>query len=222
MTGINAPGRKSAILSIVGEGPRPVRQTTGETSADAPRNAPFIYPLWERRGGTEVVMKTLPDLWTRDLMTDPFRAFERELFGRDLPKMFDMPKAMNLAPVMAPMPAMNIAETDKTIEATLEIPGVEEQDIKVRVEGDRLIVSGEKNWESRKDEKDWHVVERRFGAFHRSVILPFEPAADAIAAHYDKGVLHLTVQKPATEETTAKTIPVTKGAPKANEPPTPH
>jgi HSP20 family protein len=164
-------------------------------------------------------MKTmLPDLWTRDFMTDPFRAFERDMFGRDFPKVFDMPTA----PRMAPVPAMNIAETEKTIEATLELPGVEENDIKVRVEGDRLIVSGEKNWESQKDEKDWHVTERRFGSFHRSVLLPFEPAADTIAAHYDKGVLRLTIQKPAAKETAAKTIPVTSGAQKAVEAPKSH
>jgi HSP20 family protein len=162
----------------------------------------------------------LPDLWTRDFVTDPFRALERDLFGRDLPKLFDMPKAM--ASAMAPVPAMNIAETEKTIEATLEIPGVDEKDIKVRVEGDRLVVSGEKTIEIKKDEKDWHVMERRFGAFNRSVLLPFEPAADSISAHYDKGVLHLTVQKPAAKETTAKTIPVQTGAPKAEEPPVAH
>ncbi len=164
-------------------------------------------------------MKTLlPDLWTRDLMTDPFRALERDLFGRDFPKFFEMPARQAALPV----PAMNIAETENAIEATLEIPGVEEKDIKVRVEGDRLIVSGEKNWETKKDEKDWHVVERRFGAFNRSVLLPFEPAMDAITAHYDKGVLHLTVQKPAAKTTAAKTIPVMTGPPKMEEPPKAH
>jgi HSP20 family protein len=160
-------------------------------------------------------MKTLlPELWTRDLMTDPFRALERDLFGRDLPKMFEMPARQAAVPV----PAMNIAETENAIEATLEIPGVDEKDIKVRVEGDRLIVSGEKNWENKKEEKDWHVVERRYGAFNRSVLLPFEPAADAITAHYDKCVLRLMVQKPAAKTTAAKTIPVMTGAPKVEEP----
>jgi HSP20 family protein len=160
-------------------------------------------------------MKTmLPDLWTREFMAEPFRALERDLFGRDFPRMLEMPARQAALPV----PAMNIAETENAIEATLEIPGVEEKDIKVRVEGDRLIVSGEKNWETKKDEKDWHVVERRYGAFNRSVLLPFEPATDAITAHYDKGVLHLTVQKPAAKTTAAKTIPVMTGAPKVEEP----
>jgi HSP20 family protein len=162
-------------------------------------------------------MKTLlPDLWTRDFLTDPFRAFEREMLGRECAKMSQAPA---MKEPMAPVPAMNIAETENTIEATLEIPGVEERDIKVRVEGDRLIVSGEKNWETKREEKDWHVTERRFGSFYRTVALPFEPAADAITAHYDKGVLHLRVQKPAAKVTTAKTIPVMSGAPKAEEPP---
>jgi HSP20 family protein len=161
-------------------------------------------------------MKTmLPDLWTRDFMTDPFRALERDLFGREFPKLFELP-AMKQA--VAPVPAMNIAETETAIEATLEIPGVEEKDIKVRVEGDRLIVSGEKMMETKKEEKDWHVMERRFGSFYRTVLLPFEPATDAIAAHYDKGVLHLTIQKPAAKVTTAKTIPVQTGAPRVEEP----
>jgi HSP20 family protein len=165
-------------------------------------------------------MKTLlPDLWTRDFTTDPFRALERDLFGRELPKMFELP-AMKAG--MAPVPAMNIAETETAIEATLEIPGVDEKDIKVRVEGDRLIVSGEKNMETKREEKDWHVTERRFGSFYRTIGLPFEPAADAITAHYDKGVLHLTVQKPAAKVTAAKTIPVTTGAPMVEEPPKPH
>jgi HSP20 family protein len=165
-------------------------------------------------------MKTrLPDLWTRDFVTDPFRAFERDLLGRELPRMFEQSAMKDN---MAPVPAMNIAETESAFEATLEIPGVEEKDIKVRVEGDRLIVSGEKTLETKREEKDWHVMERRFGSFYRTVQLPFEPAANAVQAHYDKGVLHLIVQKPAAKLTAAKTIPVMTGAPKVEEPPKSH
>jgi len=112
-------------------------------------------------------MKTmLPDLWSRNLMADPFRNFEREFFGRDafgreLANLLGQPAEAQGA---AAVPAMNIAETENAIEATLEIPGVDEKDIKVRVEGNRLVISGEKNWESKRDEKDWHAVERRVGA----------------------------------------------------------
>jgi HSP20 family protein len=65
-------------------------------------------------------------------------------------------------------------------------------------------------------------MERRYGSFYRSVQLPFEPATDAITAHYEKGVLHLAVQKPAAKVTAAKTIPVMTGPPKVTEPPKPN
>jgi HSP20 family protein len=136
------------------------------------------------------------------------------LLGRDFGKAVPMPERQNLAPA----PAMNIAETENAIEATLELPGVAAKDIKVRVAGDRLIVSGEKKMETKKEEKDWHVMERRYGSFHRSVQLPFEPATDAITARYEKGVLHLSVQKPVAKATTAKMIPVMTGAPKMEDP----
>jgi HSP20 family protein len=156
-------------------------------------------------------MKTLlPEVWSRDLATEPFGTLERDVFGRDFGKFFSTPDRQNQVPV----PSMDIAETENAIEATLEIPGVDEKDIKVRVAGDRLIVSGEKKMETRKQEKDWHVMERRYGSFYRSVQLPFEPATDATAAYYSKGVLHLTVQKPPAKVKAVKTIPVMTGLPK--------
>jgi HSP20 family protein len=166
------------------------------------------------RGHRENAMKSLlPDFWTSELVTDPFGAHENVL-GRDFSKAFAVLERESLAPV----PAMNIAETENFIEATLEIPGVDDKDIEVRVDGYRMIVSGEKTMETNNDETDWHLMERRYGSFYRSVQLPFEPATDAITAHTEKGVLHLTVQKPAAKVTTAKTIPVMAGPPKTTEP----
>ena len=60
----------------------------------------------------------------------------------------------------------------------------------------RLIISGEKKSETEQKDKDWQVVERSYGAFHRSIALPFEPGDDAVTAHFDKGVLRLAVKKP--------------------------
>ena len=45
-------------------------------------------------------------------------------------------------------------------------------------------------------DKEWHVVERSYGAFHRAIALPFEPNGASIEAHFDKGVLHLLVEMP--------------------------
>ena len=160
-------------------------------------------------------MKTyLPTLWPRGFMRDPFEALKREMFGREWPAWFgEWPSAE----VGVGVPAMNLAETDGAIEATIELPGVEDKDIKVTLDGDRLIVSGEKKEETKKEEKDWRVVERKFGSFMRAITLPFEPAADAVAARFDKGVLRLEIKKPATMKTAAKTIEVKVEAPKPAE-----
>ena len=96
---------------------------------------------------------------------------------------------------------------------TAELPGVDEKDIKVSLDDNQLIISGEKKAESTKEEKDWHVEERSYGSFYRSISLPFEPEDGAIDAHFDKGVLHLVIKKPAKAVKTAKTIDIKTGAP---------
>jgi HSP20 family protein len=149
----------------------------------------------------------LPSLWSSPwMMADPFR---REM--EDLIRTFDRnPPTLSVG---AKAPAINVAETANAIEVTAELPGVEEKDIKVGLEGNRLTISGEKKEESTKDEKDWHVEERSYGSFYRSMSLPFTPADGAVEAHLDKGVLHLTVKKPAEAVSGAKTIEIKPGQP---------
>ena len=111
--------------------------------------------------------------------------------------------------------AINVAETKDAYEVTAELPGVDERDIKVSLDDNQLVISGEKKAESKKEEKDWHVEERSYGSFYRSISLPFEPEDGAVDAHFDKGVLHLTIKKPAKAIKTTKTIDIKTGAPPA-------
>ncbi len=149
----------------------------------------------------------LPSLWSSPLMmADPFR---REM--EDLIRAFDRnPPTVSVG---AKAPAINVAETAGAIEITAELPGVEDKDIKVGLDGNRLTISGEKKEESKRDEKDWHVEERSYGSFYRSMSLPFTPAEGAVEAHLDKGVLHVTVKKPAEAASSAKTIQIKAGEP---------
>jgi HSP20 family protein len=103
--------------------------------------------------------------------------------------------AFSLPEIGAGRPAINVAETKDAFEVTAELPGVDEKDIDVSLDGDRLVISGEKKAESSTEEKDWHVEERSLGSFYRSISLPFEPANGALDAYFDKGVLHLTIKK---------------------------
>jgi HSP20 family protein len=77
--------------------------------------------------------------------------------------------------------------------------------------GNRLVISGEKKEETKKDEKDWHVEERSYGSFYRSMSLPFKPEDGAVEAHFDKGVLHLNIKKPSEVAKSAKTIEIKPG-----------
>lgn len=153
----------------------------------------------------------LPSLWSGNerLISDPFRSLRREM--EDMFRAFDR----NVPPlnVGAGVPAINVAETADSIEVTAELPGVEEKDINVSLNENQVVISGEKKEETKKDEKDWHVEERSYGSFYRSMSLPFNPADGTVEAYFDKGVLHVNIKKPAEVAKSAKTIEIKPGAP---------
>ncbi|HWA60030.1 MAG TPA: Hsp20/alpha crystallin family protein [Caulobacteraceae bacterium] len=103
-------------------------------------------------------------------------------------------------------PRMDVAETDKDIEITAELPGLEEKDVKVELAGDTLTISGEKKTESEHKDKNVWFSERNYGSFTRRLSLPQGVKAEDIKADLTKGVLKVTVAKPAA--TAAKTIEV--------------
>ena len=70
------------------------------------------------------------------------------------------------------MPSMDISETDKVIEITAELPGLEKKDVELNVADNLLTIRGEKKNEREEKNKDYHLVERSYGSFSRSVELP--------------------------------------------------
>src|ERR1051326_6190360 len=100
-------------------------------------------------------MNLLPRLWTTngELTSDPFRAIRREM--ENVFRTFDQNSPSS--EIGAGAPAINVAETKDAIEVTAELPGVDEKDIKVSLDNNQLVISGEKKAESTKEEKDWHV-----------------------------------------------------------------
>jgi HSP20 family protein len=93
------------------------------------------------------------------------------------------------------------------------VAGVEEKDINVNLDGNQLVISGEKREDTKKDEKDWHIEERCYGSFYRSMSLPFKPEDRTVEAHLDKGILHVNIKKPAEVAKSVKTIEIKPGAP---------
>ena len=99
------------------------------------------------------------------------------------------------------MPSMDISETDKAIEITAELPGLEKKDVELNMAENVLTVRGEKKNEREEKNKDYHLVERSYGAFSRSVELPAGVKVEDISAEIANGVLKVTVQKPAPKQT---------------------
>jgi len=108
------------------------------------------------------------------------------------------------------MPSMDLAETDKEIELTAELPGMEEKDVQLNVVDNQLTIRGEKKNRREEKEKDYHLVERSYGSFVRTVELPPGVNLDSIKAEMSKGVLKVTIPKPAPAQ--AKKIEVKTAA----------
>lgn len=96
------------------------------------------------------------------------------------------------------VPAMDIHDRDDALEISAELPGVSQDNIDLRIEGDMLTIRGEKHNE-RKDEQA-RLVERSYGSFQRSIQLPFAPNANEVQASFTDGVLTVTLPKTAEKE----------------------
>lgn len=92
-------------------------------------------------------------------------------------------------------PPVDIYEDEHNLTLKLEVPGIEEKDIDIRVENNVLTVRGERKLEKEEKEENFHRVERRYGSFVRAFTLPNTVDTDAARASYDKGVLKITLAK---------------------------
>lgn len=88
-------------------------------------------------------------------------------------------------------PRMDVRDTDQGIEITVELPGIDRNDVKIAVEDDILTISGEKKSETEMHRADYRVSERSYGTFARSITLPSSVAVDKIEASMRDGVLTL-------------------------------
>ena len=165
---------------------------------------------------------------------NPFGSLQREVdrifegFSRGLP-MFAMPA---MPTMMNIVPKVDVAETDKEIEITAELPGLERKDVEISLEDDVLTIRGEKKTESAQDAKDndakdnkdkdakkdngggenknYHLTERSYGVFLRVLQLPPGIDPSTIEATMSNGVLKITIPKPAKAQ--AKKIEVKEAA----------
>lgn len=104
------------------------------------------------------------------------------------------------------LPAMDVSETGESIVVKMELPGLEAKDIDISIQGDRLTIKGEKKKEEEKKGEHFHSMERFYGSFQRSLMLPSAVKSDRIEANFEKGLL--TIMLPKAEEAKAKEIKI--------------
>ena len=93
------------------------------------------------------------------------------------------------------VPAVDIYEDAQKVVLKLEVPGIDEKDLDVRVENHTLTVKGERKFEAEEKEQNFHRIERRYGSFYRAFTLPSTVDTENVAASYNAGVLKLELAK---------------------------
>jgi len=112
-------------------------------------------------------------------------------------------------------PPADVYEDEHNVTLKLEVPGIDEKDIDVRIENNTLTVHGERKIEKEEKEENFRRVERQYGSFTRSFTLPSSVDTGQVSANYDKGVLEITLAKKA--EAKPKQIKVNVGSDKTLE-----
>jgi HSP20 family protein len=94
-------------------------------------------------------------------------------------------------------PAVDVYEDEHNVTLKIEVPGIDEKDIDVRIENNTLTVHGERKIEKEEKEENYRRVERQYGSFTRTFNLPPTVDPEKVRADYDKGVLQITLPKKA-------------------------
>lgn len=169
---------------------------------------------------TPVSVKQTPST-PRTVGSDPWQAFRTEmdrLFDRfsggfvgfpSMRRLFDAePLWRDDTSAAMSLPAVDVTEDDKSFKITAELPGMTEKNIDVTVNGDLVVLKGEKQQEREEKGKNRYLAERSYGSFQRSFYLPDGVARDKIVAEFKDGVLTVTLPKTAEAQAQQKKIEV--------------
>jgi HSP20 family protein len=164
------------------------------------------------QGGNTMALRSLivPYASTRDTpalrQQDPFMTLRNQM-----DRLFDSFGTWPGEPASDITPRVDVCETDKELDIDAELPGMEDKDIDVTLSGDMLTIRGETKFEHEENKKNFHISERSYGSFSRSIHLPFDADPKNVTAKFEKGVLHIAIPKPEHMAAETAKIPV-KGA----------
>jgi HSP20 family protein len=104
------------------------------------------------------------------------------------------------------LPSVDVSETKNDLVVRAELPGLESKDIDISMNNGYLTIKGEKKNEREEKDENYHLIERSYGSFSRSVRLPKEVLSDKITASFKNGILKITLPK--SEEAKKKEIKI--------------
>jgi HSP20 family protein len=127
------------------------------------------------------------------------------------------PQTENASAMGSFVPAVDVYEDQNALKLQLEVPGVKQEDLDIRIENQTLTIKGERKLESAAKQENFHRIERRFGSFIRTFTLPQTIDTEAVSASYDAGVLTVSLGKKA--EAQPKQVKIEVFAPERNAKP---
>lgn len=152
------------------------------------------------------------DVPVRRAQWDPYRDFQGEmnrLFEDFFTDFSIAPRWGGLESETAMFsPGVDLSETDKEIRISVELPGMDEKDVKVEMDDNSITISGEKKVEKEERKRNWHFREQSFGSFRRSIPFPVSVDEDNAKASFKKGVLTVTVPKREEDMVNRKTVAI--------------
>ena len=105
-------------------------------------------------------------------------------------------------------PSVDLLETDKAIEVTADLPGVDISELKVEIQDNVLSIQGQRKSETSDADHAVHSSERSFGSFHRLVRIPVEIEEDKTKAQFANGVLKVSLPKSKAARNRARVIEI--------------
>lgn len=105
-------------------------------------------------------------------------------------------------------PTLDLGATDKAYTVAVEVPGVNEKDVKVEIANDTLTIRGEKKQEKEEKDKNYYRVERSYGSFQRVLSLPEDADQEGVSATFKNGVLTVTMPRKATPQANVRRIEI--------------
>ena len=140
----------------------------------------------------------------------PWRPFEFEKMRREMDRLWDSflegKPARRAGEEGEWVPSLDVSETKGDLVVKAELPGIDPKDIDISLNEGVLTIKGEKRQEKEEKEEGYHLIERSYGSFTRSIRLPKEIQNEKINASYKNGVLKITLPK--SEEAKKKEIKI--------------